>query len=99
MWCVQASPPQAGRYQLRLQLASLWYVINIDKQYCVNGSNIFWCLFVPLLQAIYAEGKEHAMAIGLTLMSTAEIVSVNKGVAVESKHFMNDGLWHITRLL
>lgn len=25
--------------------------------------------------------------------------SINKGVAVETKHFLNDGLWGITRLL
>jgi malignant T-cell-amplified sequence len=43
--------------------------------------------------AIYAEGKEHAMAIGLTKMSTDEIKSVNKGIAVENVHFLMDGLW------
>lgn len=32
--------------------------------------------------AIYAEGKEHAMAIGLTKMSTADMKAVNKGIAV-----------------
>jgi PUA domain protein len=34
--------------------------------------------------AIYAEGKEHAMAVGLTKMSTADIVSINKGMGVEN---------------
>ena len=28
--------------------------------------------------AIYAEGKEHALAVGITKMSTADIVSKNK---------------------
>lgn len=43
--------------------------------------------------AIYAEGKEHAMAVGLTKLSTEEIRSVNKGIAVELMHHLNDGLW------
>ena len=43
--------------------------------------------------AIYAEGKEHAMAVGLTKMSTAEIRQVNKGIGVENIHYLNDGLW------
>jgi PUA domain protein len=43
--------------------------------------------------AIYAEGKEHAMAVGLTKMSTDDIKSVNKGIAVENVHYLMDGLW------
>jgi len=43
--------------------------------------------------AIYAEGKEHAMAVGLTKLSTADIRDVNKGIGVENIHYLNDGLW------
>lgn len=43
--------------------------------------------------AIYAEGKEHAIAVGMTKMSTKDIVSVNKGIAVETVHFLLDGLY------
>tara|TARA_A100001035_G_C27716956_1_gene469948 strand:- start:457 stop:1002 length:546 start_codon:yes stop_codon:yes gene_type:complete len=43
--------------------------------------------------AIYAEGKEHCMALGLTLMSTADIKSLNKGIAVENIHYLLDGLY------
>ena len=43
--------------------------------------------------AIYAEGKQHAMAIGLTKMSTEDIKSVNKGIAVDNIHYLMDGLW------
>jgi PUA domain protein len=43
--------------------------------------------------AIYAEGKEHAMAVGLTKMSTDDIKAVNKGIAVENVHYLMDGLW------
>mmetsp|Transcript_12166 Transcript_12166/g.32650 ORF Transcript_12166/g.32650 Transcript_12166/m.32650 type:complete len:184 (-) Transcript_12166:91-642(-) len=42
---------------------------------------------------IFAEGKEHALAIGVTLASTQEIRATNKGVSVENTHYLNDGLW------
>ncbi|XP_019647462.1 PREDICTED: malignant T-cell-amplified sequence 1-like [Branchiostoma belcheri] len=44
--------------------------------------------------AIMAEGKEHALAVGILKMSTADIASINKGVGVENVHYLNDGLWH-----
>jgi len=43
--------------------------------------------------AIYAEGKEHATAIGLTRMSTEDIRTINKDIGVETLHYLNDGLW------
>eukprot|EP00744_Colponema_vietnamica_P003117 GILI01004818.1.p1 GENE.GILI01004818.1~~GILI01004818.1.p1 ORF type:complete len:181 (+),score=54.22 GILI01004818.1:72-614(+) len=43
--------------------------------------------------AIMAEGKEHAMAIGLTKLSSAEIASVNKGIGIDNLHHLGDGLW------
>uniref|UniRef100_A0A1S4GID1 Uncharacterized protein n=1 Tax=Anopheles gambiae TaxID=7165 RepID=A0A1S4GID1_ANOGA len=45
--------------------------------------------------AIMAEGKQHALAIGLTTMSTDDIAKVNKGVGVENCHYLNDGLWQM----
>eukprot|EP00163_Fabomonas_tropica_P031512 TRINITY_DN7520_c0_g2_i12.p1 TRINITY_DN7520_c0_g2~~TRINITY_DN7520_c0_g2_i12.p1 ORF type:complete len:109 (+),score=35.54 TRINITY_DN7520_c0_g2_i12:303-629(+) len=44
--------------------------------------------------AIMAEGKEHAMAIGMTTMSTAQIQEVNKGVCIELLHYLKDGLYN-----
>eukprot|EP00899_Mesostigma_viride_P012308 jgi/Mesvir1/21078/Mv17231-RA.1 len=43
--------------------------------------------------AIMAEGKELALAVGLTKMSTEDIRKVNKGIGVELTHYLNDGLW------
>jgi len=43
--------------------------------------------------AIYAEGKQHAMAVGVTKKSTAAIASENKGMAVETCHYIGDGLF------
>lgn len=47
--------------------------------------------------AIMAEGKEHAMGVGITAMSTDEIRKVNKGVGIDLIMFLNDGLWKLTR--
>ncbi len=43
--------------------------------------------------AIHAEGKVNAMAIGVLSMSSADIVSQNKGQALEVIQFMNDSIW------
>ena len=45
--------------------------------------------------AIYAFEKEHAMAVGVLQMSTADIRGVNKGIGVENMHHLNDGLWKV----
>jgi len=42
---------------------------------------------------VVAEGKEHALAIGVLTMSTAEIRSANKGIGVDNVHVLGDGLW------
>jgi PUA domain protein len=48
--------------------------------------------------AIYAEDKEHAMAVGLTTLSTQEMREVNKGIGVELMHHLNDALWKTTKM-
>ena len=48
--------------------------------------------------AIFAEGKETALAIGKTVMSTEEIASKNKGIGVENYHYLNDGLWNMKEI-
>lgn len=45
------------------------------------------------LVAVYAEGKENALAVGKLTMSTKDIQSVNKGIGVELLHYLGDGLW------
>ncbi|XP_060073292.1 malignant T-cell-amplified sequence 1 homolog [Ylistrum balloti] len=45
--------------------------------------------------AVMAEGKEHAVAVGVTKMSTDEILEKNKGIGVENIHYLNDGLWNM----
>ncbi|CAA6654313.1 unnamed protein product [Spirodela intermedia] len=48
--------------------------------------------------AIMAEGKEHALAIGFTKMSAKDIRTINKGIAVDNMHYLNDGLWKMEKL-
>ncbi|KAK9801851.1 hypothetical protein WJX73_001270 [Symbiochloris irregularis] len=43
--------------------------------------------------AIYGEGMQHAMAVGITNMSTSDMRSINKGMGVDNLHYLNDGLW------
>jgi len=43
--------------------------------------------------ALMAEGKEHALAIGLTKMSSEDIRKINKGVGVDTMHYLRDDLW------
>eukprot|EP00730_Choanoeca_flexa_P015784 TRINITY_DN7324_c0_g1_i1.p1 TRINITY_DN7324_c0_g1~~TRINITY_DN7324_c0_g1_i1.p1 ORF type:complete len:187 (+),score=20.90 TRINITY_DN7324_c0_g1_i1:55-615(+) len=45
--------------------------------------------------AVFAEGKTHPLAIGETVMSVADIKSINQDVGIKSVTFLNDGLWHL----
>lgn len=45
------------------------------------------------LVAIHAEGKEHAVGIGITKLNTEEIKKINKGVGVETVTYLGDELW------
>lgn len=48
--------------------------------------------------AIFAEGKEHAIAVGVAKMTAAEIGEKKSGIAVENAHYLSDGLWKTENL-
>lgn len=48
--------------------------------------------------AVYAESKQHALAVGITQMSTDQMRQNDKGVAIESVHYVSDGLWKCNEL-
>ncbi|KAJ4488007.1 hypothetical protein J3R30DRAFT_3432772 [Lentinula aciculospora] len=48
--------------------------------------------------AIHAEGKEHAVGVGITKVGTEEMKQVNKGVGVETVTFVGDEFWAIQSL-
>ncbi|KAF2358414.1 Uncharacterized domain CHP00451 [Trinorchestia longiramus] len=43
--------------------------------------------------AVMAEGKQSALCVGVTTLSSQDIAKQNKGVGVENYHYLNDGLW------
>lgn len=48
--------------------------------------------------AVYAAGKELPLGIGLTLMSTDDIRSINKNIGVENITYLGDDLWNHNKL-
>jgi PUA domain protein len=42
---------------------------------------------------VFAEGKEHAVAVGITKLGTEDIKKTNKGVGVEITTYLGDELW------
>jgi len=48
--------------------------------------------------AIHAEGKEHAVGIGITKLGTEEMKKVNKGVGVETVTYIGDDFWAVQTL-
>jgi malignant T-cell-amplified sequence len=48
--------------------------------------------------AIHAEGKEHAVGIGITKLGTEEMRRVNKGIGVETATYLGDDLWALQTL-
>lgn len=48
--------------------------------------------------ALHAEGKEHAVGIGILKLSTEEIKRVNKNVGVETVTYLGDDLWQAQQL-
>ncbi|KAH7820781.1 putative malignant t cell amplified sequence 1 [Monocercomonoides exilis] len=48
--------------------------------------------------AIHAEGKEHAVGIGITTLSTEDIRAKNSGVGIQLLHHLGDALWTTTDL-
>jgi len=50
------------------------------------------------LVAIHAEGKEHAVGVGITKLSTEDMKKINKGVAVETATYLGDDLWSLQSL-
>jgi PUA domain protein len=48
--------------------------------------------------AIYAEGKQHALGIGIAIKSTKEIRETNKDIVVEVYHLLCDKVYSIKEL-
>lgn len=46
--------------------------------------------------AVHAEGKQHPLAIGKMMKSSAEIKEENKGHGIQVLHHLTDGLYYVT---
>lgn len=47
---------------------------------------------------IKAEGKQHAIAVGIMKMSSKDIRKKNKGVGIDVPHFLGDGLFQTNEI-
>ncbi|XP_028351156.1 malignant T-cell-amplified sequence 1-like isoform X3 [Physeter macrocephalus] len=84
-------------------------ILTVDKgaiKFVLSGANIMcpgltspgaklYPAAVDTVVAIMAEGKQHALCVGVMKMSAEEIEKVNKGIGIENIHYLNDGLWHM----
>ncbi|KAG3257514.1 MCTS1-like, partial [Ictidomys tridecemlineatus] len=83
--------------------------LKVDKgaiKFVLSGANIMcpgltspgaklYPAAVDTIVAIMAEGKQHALCVGVLKMSAEDIEKVNKGIGIENIHYLNDGLWHM----
>ena len=47
---------------------------------------------------LHAEGKEHAVGVGILKIGTEDIKKVNKGVGVEVVSYLGDDLWTLEKI-
>mmetsp|Transcript_12215 Transcript_12215/g.17361 ORF Transcript_12215/g.17361 Transcript_12215/m.17361 type:complete len:202 (+) Transcript_12215:126-731(+) len=47
---------------------------------------------------IYADGKDHALAVGVMKMGSRTVRSKNKGIGIEVAHFLGDGLYQTNEI-
>jgi PUA domain protein len=86
-------------------------ILGIDKggiKFVIKGAAVFCTgitsaagsipqeLDADVPVAIMCEGKQAALGIGITKLSTTEMKSVNAGVGVEMVHHLNDDLWKVS---
>ncbi|CAN8067629.1 unnamed protein product [Agarophyton chilense] len=48
--------------------------------------------------AVFADTKQHPIAVGIARMSSAQMRATDKGIAVENVHFVSDCLWKCAQL-
>lgn len=88
-------------------------VLKVDRgaiKHVINGADVMLPglksnkatipddLDVGCVVAVFGEGKEHAISVGILKMNSEEMKTQDKGVAIESVHHVSDGLWKCTQL-
>lgn len=81
----------------QVDIGACKYVVSGANVMCPgltsNGGFITPDIPADQIVAVYVETKEHAVAIGKTLMSSEKIKEVNSGPCIENIHHLGDGLW------
>ena len=97
--CARADPDILPKYQVdRGAISFVLSGANIMAPGLTSAGGKMDDVPAEAVVAIMAEGKEHALAIGITTMSTKQILSDNKGIAVENTHWLKDGLWGFQKI-
>jgi len=83
----------------RVDKGAIKFVLNGSHIMCPGltspGATLLPGLDQGQVVAVMAEGKEHAVAIGVMKMSSTEVREKNSGIAIESVHYLCDGLWRV----
>ncbi|KAJ1936191.1 Malignant T-cell-amplified sequence 1 [Linderina macrospora] len=103
------SDPITPTLRLLHQFPNILPHVQVDRgaiKFVLSGANIMCpgltspgaklpekSLPVDTVVAVMAEGKEHALAIGVLKMSTDDIKSINKGIGVDLIQYLSDPLW------
>jgi len=83
--------------KVQVDRGAIKYVLQGAQIMCPGltskGGNIESPVETEVAVAIMAEGKVHALGIGITKLSTLDMKRLNKGIGVENVHHLGDGLW------
>ena len=107
--CLPLAPPLAPTRPDPLMMArvcvdkgAIKFVLKGADVMCPGLTSAGGSMATPLPEgapvAVYAEGKEHALALGVMALSTDAVRSVNKGVAIETMHFQGDELFKTQKM-
>ncbi|KAJ2724451.1 translation machinery-associated protein 20 [Coemansia sp. Benny D115] len=106
------SDPMTPTLYLLHQFPDILPCVRVDRgaiKFVLSGANIM-CpgltspgarlpeknLEAGTIVAVMAEGKEHALAVGVLKMSTDDIKSINKNIGVDLIQYLGDPLWKTT---
>ncbi|XP_065180470.1 malignant T-cell-amplified sequence 1-A-like [Sycon ciliatum] len=88
--------------QLQVDKGAIRFVLSGANIMCPGltspGAKMDVDLPPDTIVSIMAEGKQHALGVGITKLSTGDIRKINKGIGVDSLHSLGDGLWMMKSL-
>lgn len=86
----------------RVDIGGCKYVVSGAKVMCPGltsaGGQVGPNIAAGQAVAVFIEGKKHAVAVGITTMSSEAIIAAKKGICIENVHHLGDGLWRLSFL-